>query len=126
MAVNGPTEGDYIGYYSADIGFTWEQAVAVTPTLTTNSDAAGPLEPGRWLAVARNFSTATALMWLHVGAFEKGTPLAPAAPTGQGPSRIPLSQNGFVEFTVVEGYNDRFAATMSAGTGTLHLTKISR
>ena len=126
MSVNAPQDGDYIAYYSADIGFTWEKAVAAAPALVQNTDAEGALPPGRYLAAVRDASDVGALVWLHVGPWERGAVLAPAAATGSGPARIPLNDNGFVEWTVVAGHNDRFAATVSTGTAVLHITRVSR
>lgn len=126
MSVNAPLDGDYIAYFSADIGFTYVMAIAAAPALVQNTDAEGPLAPGRYLAAIRDVSDAGALVWLHVGPFVKSAILAPAAATGQGPARMPLNDNGFVEFTVVKGHNDRVAATVATGTATLHLTRVSR
>lgn len=118
MSVNAPSEADYLGFYTADIGDT-STIAGVTGSLTSHTEA---LSPGRYMVVARGFSDAAALAWIHVGT---GT-LAPVNPVAAGKARIPLNQSGWVEYMVVTRHNDKIGVQMSAGTGTIYVSKISR
>jgi hypothetical protein len=117
---------DDIQFYHAAIEHTFEAAIGAGGLTQVPTDLEGALPPGRYLAQA--LITGAGVMWLHVGKFDTAVPLAPSAPTGAGVRRIPLSSKCAcaIEFNVVKGHNDRIAAQMSTGAGTLFVTRVSR
>lgn len=116
--------GDHdIAFYQADIGET--RALLVTIAGEELVEEEGPLTPGRYLLQFFQTSGApSAICWVHVGAWAEGD-ISPTA--GSGPQRIPLSAQSIigVEYHVIEGYNDRVAAIMTVGAGTLYMTRVS-
>lgn len=116
--------GDHdIAFYEAAIEET--HRLDVTATYSQLPDVDGPLRPGRYLIQLFNPSNDTAVCWVHVGKFEKAVSLAGTA--GPGVRRVPLSKQAIIaiETHVLVGHSDRIGAIMSAGTGTLFVTRVS-
>lgn len=116
--------GDHdIAFYEAAIEET--RSLAVTAGFTQLSDEDGALVPGRYLVQLAAASSDTAFCWVHVGEFVKTESLGGTA--GPGRARFPLSRSTVVavEFHVIGGYSDRLGAIMSAGTGTLYVSRVS-
>lgn len=116
--------GDHdVAFYEAAIKESY--VLSVGTSLVQTSDADGPLRPGRYLIQLVNPSSDTALCWVHVGKFAKGTALAGG--TGAGRNRIPLSRQAIVavETHVLKDDSDRIGAEMTAGSATLIITRVS-
>lgn len=116
--------GDHdIAFYEAALEETRE--LGVTTAFAQFSDAAGPLTPGRYLIQLAVASSDTAFCWVHLGKFEKGENLGGTAAAGR--RRFPLSRSTVVaiESHVLGGYSDRLGAIMSAGSGTLYVSRVS-
>lgn len=124
--MQGPHSAHTKAYYEAAIEET--RQLDVTDSFAETSDADGPLTPGRWLVQLAGASDGAAFCWVHSGKFEKGESIDPGSgQDGPGPKRIPLSGDGItaIEFNVLQGYNDRLGAVMTAGTATIYFTRIS-
>jgi len=120
----GAHRGDHdIAFYEAAIEET--RSLAVTTTFAQLPDEDLGLEPGRYLIQLATASSDTSFCWVHLGAFEKGVTLGGTAAPGR--RRFPLSRSTIVaiESHVLEGYSDRLGAIMSAGTGTLYISRVS-
>jgi len=114
---------DDIAYFEAAIEETVALAATVAGAQTT--DNYGALTPGRWLIQAQAFSVATALCWVQVGAFVKGSPISLAS--GAGLKKYPLSDKlPAIEFNIRKGVDDRVGVIMSAGTADVLLSRVSR
>jgi hypothetical protein len=102
-------------FYEAAIEETFEAAAATGVLTPFNADTDGALAPGRWLVQVRGLA-ATQEVWVHVGPFVAGTPLAPVAPTAAGTKRFPLTSSIVgLEFHVLNDYSDRVAVQLNSG-----------
>ena len=115
---------DAIAFYAADIGDTLE--LAASTVLAQTSDLQGPLKPGRYLIQAINWSDTTVVVWVTVGAWEKGSSLTLTATAGR--RRVPLSSGGVVAFetNILKGDSDRLAVITNTGSATVYVTRVSR
>ena len=111
---------DTHAYFAADLGPSRKLDATTTSSTLNASDGGGALTPGRYLVQARNIGDN--VLWLAFGKFG-----ASITATLDVPS-FPMDETRTVmfEITVVTGYNDGVAARMSAATGDLLFTKISR
>ncbi len=115
---------DAIAFYAASIGKTRKLVAAPGPTQMLDAD--GPLAPGRYLLHIAAMSN-LGVLWVAIGAFEKGSPLSVAADV----PFFPMQASGIVaiETNVLKGDSDRIAviaAGPNSPTGTLFITPISR
>lgn len=121
--------GDHdIAHYERQPGETLGPTSVGTGSVTQlNSDAQGPLPPGRYLIQVANLSTTGIVLWLHFGRFEKSAPLAPSSPTSSGRNRIALSLDDRlgIELHLLGGEHDRVAAQAVGGTCDVILSRIS-
>jgi len=113
---------DDIGFYEADIGYTWE--LSVTDGGVSLDDDQGPLPPGRYLIHAFNLSPDTGVCWVHAGAAKTVLSLAASA----GRKRFPLNTKAIIalETHVRAGDSDKIGAiTTSGATCTLFISLVS-
>jgi len=111
----------------------FEAAIENTAALTASvgslaetSDTGGALPPGRYLIQAPGIA-GTQVVWVHVGPFVKGAPLAPANPVGAGTRRFPLTAAIVaIETHCLGGYSDRIAVQLSSGAAVpVYITRVS-
>lgn len=118
--VNAHSAEDDIAAFAAVVGFT--RKIQATTAGVQDSDANGPLSPGRYLIQA--IFNGNAIIWISFGKFEKGV-------TIDMPNDVPafpLSNSVLIaiEFHVRKGVDDRIGARTSTGTADVYITKVSR
>lgn len=122
----GSHEGkDDRAFFHAAIERTFELAAVDTGVQTSDDD--GPMVPARYLIQAVDFDAPTTVCWVHVGKFEKGSPISLVATAGK--DKIPLKSDGViaVEFNAVREHSDRIGAiTTAGGTCTVWITRVER
>ena len=120
---DGARAGDEVGFFAAAIEVT--RSLSLSTTSVQLTDAQGPLAPGRYVIQLRPASSAEIWCWVHAGPFIKGDVIT--ATTGEGRNRFPLSNAGLIaiEFHVRRDVNDRIAAVLESGSGTLYISKVS-
>jgi hypothetical protein len=123
----GAHRGDHdIAFYEAAIEDTFTLTATTSGLTEAPSDADGPLPPGRYLIQVRGISS-TQVVWIHVGKFVKGAPLAPSNPIGPGTRRFPLtSAIVAIETHCLKGYSDRISAQVSTGASVpVYISRVS-
>lgn len=112
---------DDIAFFAATLGRTI--GIACSAVAAQIPDEEGALPAGRYLLHIADVTPKVAKLWVATGKFEEAVAIAVAA----APPHFPMHLAGIValELNVRRGFNDRIAAIMSVGTGTLYITKIS-
>jgi len=112
-------------FYEAAIENTVE-LTATTGSLSATPDAGGALPPGRYLIQSVGLA-AGQVVWVHVGPFERGVPLAPSSPVAAGERRFPLTETIVaLEAHLLGGYSDRVAVQLSSGSNvTVYISRVS-
>jgi hypothetical protein len=120
--VQGVRGEDLAAFFAAELGRTRKLALTVASAQTPDTE--GALPPGRYLLQIADLSSASAKVFIRARPFVAGDTVTAVADAPD----FPLHLAGLVaiEFHVRKGYNDRIAAILTAGTGNLFITEVSR